>query len=90
MADDERRPAERTTVGEVKITLHKDMCDETHTRYKFDILVLNEHGASHFSFVRRFALFTSEILRPPDRAGVAAILRAEHKAAWERYHYYVE
>jgi hypothetical protein len=77
-------------MDQVKIILHKDMCDDFHVRYKFDIIVTNEHGAQHFSFVRRFALFTTEILHPPDRAHAAKILREEHRTAWERYHAYTE
>ena len=90
MADDERGPIKGASMDQVKITLHKDMCSPVTTRYKFDIVLTNTHGANHFSFVRLFALYTTAVLRPPDRAGIAKILREEHAAAWERYHKYVE
>jgi hypothetical protein len=73
------------------IAVHRDMCSELHLRYKFEIIAMNAHGAQHFSFVRFFATGVSDnVIKSKTRSEIAAILRVEHKAAWERYHRYVE
>lgn len=86
---DERSPAERTAMDKVEIRISKVLVGIT-VRIKFDIIRYREKGAQHFGFVRFFSLQTTEIMRPPDRAEMAKILRDEHTAAWKRYHQHAE
>lgn len=90
MADDERRASERATMDQITISVHRDMCSLITTRYKYEIIVYHPHGAEHFGFVRFFATITDRDHVMKSRSEIARILREQKRAAWERYHRYVE
>lgn len=86
----EHRTPEGTYVDQVRISVTKILCDPGTVRIKFDIIAYTDGGAMHFGFVRFMAMVKERDSVPKTRKQWAAILKQEHRAAWERYHKYIE